>query len=73
MSAKHDLVKQADARLKVANYDVMTGELKDRNYRRNQRAKSPKLRRRSRERTKLLGSLGAASPVRTISIEERRF
>jgi hypothetical protein len=68
MMRKQNLMKQADALLKAANCDAITGELKDRRYR-HQRAKLRKYRDRARDQRKLLGLLRPASPVRTISVE----
>ena len=65
--ACRDLTNQADALLKGAGYDMITGVEKDKNYRRNKRAKSKRVHRHWRARSKKLGKFGAASPVRTIA------
>jgi hypothetical protein len=62
-----DLAKQADALLKCARCDIITGVEQDKNYRRNKRAKSKRLRSHWRARRMKLGKFGAASPVRIIA------
>ena len=61
-----DLAKQADALLKSAGCDSMTGAKVDRHYLRNKSAQQKRLGRYRRERRKQLGKFGAASKVRTI-------
>jgi hypothetical protein len=61
-----NLVQQADAILKGARFDPMTGGKQDRQYRRNKRAESKRFGRHRRAERKKLGKFGAASPVRTI-------
>jgi hypothetical protein len=69
---RRDLAKQADAFLERARYDVITGAEKDKNYRRNKRAKSKRLRRHWRARIMELGKFGAASSVRIIAPDDSR-
>jgi hypothetical protein len=61
-----DLAKQGDAILKRARYDAMTGAKKDRQYHKKKRAESKRLGRHWRARSKKLGKIGAASPVKNI-------
>jgi hypothetical protein len=68
-----ELAKQADAILKRARFDAMTGAKKDRDYRRNKRAESKRRGRQWRERQKKLGKLGSASAVRTITTGEKEI
>jgi hypothetical protein len=63
---RRELAKQADAILKGARCDAMTGAKKDRAYRLNKRAENRRLSRQRRARTMKLGKLGAASPVRNV-------
>ena len=61
-----DLAQQADAILKRANCDTVTGAKQDRKYRRNKSAARKRFARLARARSKKLGKFGAASPVRNI-------
>jgi hypothetical protein len=61
-----NLVQQADAILKGARFDIMTGGEQDRRYRRKKRAESKRLARLWRARNKKLGKFGGASRVRNI-------
>jgi hypothetical protein len=62
-----DLIKQADAILRRARFDVMTGAQKDRAYRLNKRAESKRRGRYGHAKRNTLGKFGAASPVRVIA------
>jgi hypothetical protein len=64
---KLDLAKQADDLLKRARCDAVTGEKKDRQYRRNKLAKNRKCAGHWRAKRKQLGKLGPASPGRHIA------
>ena len=66
---RRDLAKQADAILRRAHCDVVTGAKKDSAYRRAKRAQQKHVGRCWRARSKKIGKLGAASPVRTIPPE----
>jgi hypothetical protein len=66
MSGRFHLCKQADALLKSAGCDSMTGQKIDRDYRLNKRAEQTRFRRWWRQRAKRLGKFGPASRVRTI-------
>jgi hypothetical protein len=61
-----DLARKADAILKRAGRDSVTGAKMDRQYRRNKSAEQKRLGRYWRARRKQLGTFGPASPVRTI-------
>jgi hypothetical protein len=63
-----DLAKQADAILRRAGCDTVTGAKKDRQYHRNNIAKRKRLGRHWRARRKKLGKLGPGSRVRRIEI-----
>ena len=65
-----DLAKQADAILRRARYDAVTGAEKDREYRRTKRAERKLFGHRWRAKQKQLGTFGAASTVRTITTAE---
>jgi hypothetical protein len=65
-----ELAKGADAILKRARCDAMTGAKKDRDFRRNKRAESKRLGRHWCDKRNKLGKLGPASAVRIISEEE---
>jgi hypothetical protein len=65
-----DLAKQADAILKRARHDAMTGAKIDQQYRRQKRAESVRRARRWRAKRKKLGTFGPASPVRRIEVEK---
>jgi hypothetical protein len=62
--------KAADAILKRSRCDAMTGAKIDKKYRRDKRAESKHLGRRWREKTRKLGKLGPASPVRHVEMEK---
>jgi hypothetical protein len=65
-----NLTKQADAILKRARCDIVTGARKDKQYRRNKRAERKRLGRHWRAKTQKLGKLGPASPVRPVEVKE---
>ncbi len=65
-----DLPKQADAILRRAHCDAVTGAKKDRAFRRNERAEHKRFGRHWRARQKKLGKLGPASGVTTTTVEE---
>jgi hypothetical protein len=62
----HDLAKQANAILRRARCDVITGAHKDKFYHRSKRAQARRFGRQRRVKLKKLGTLGAASPVRVV-------
>ncbi len=61
-----DLAKEASALLRSAGFDAASGAKQNKQYHRSKRAEQKIAARRWRERTKKLGKLGAASPVRQI-------
>jgi len=61
-----DLARQADAMLRRARCDTVTGAKKDRQYHRAKKAERKRLARLSRARRKKLGTFGLPSPVKTI-------
>ncbi len=65
------LAEQADAILRDAQCDVITGASKDSQYCRDARAKAKRLSTHRRAKTKRLGKFGAASPVRHITPDGR--
>jgi hypothetical protein len=68
VSPKLALCKQADALLRDAGCDTMSGARKDRAYHRNKCAESRRMRRHYRARCKRLGKFGKASSVRFIPV-----
>jgi hypothetical protein len=58
---------EADAILRCARYDSVSGAKKDQHYNRKKRAEARWLARRRAGNAKRLGKLGAASPVRIIA------
>jgi hypothetical protein len=65
-----DLAREADAILRRAHTDTLTGAVKDKHYRRNKRAESKYFLRHWRKKQARLGtSFGAASPVRSVSVK----
>ena len=69
VSEKLRLAKQADVILRRANCDAMTGEKKDRQYRRDMRVKRKYLNRRRRVKAIQFGKLGPASVGKRITRE----
>ncbi len=65
--SRRDLAQQADAILRRARFDTITGANKDRQYRRNKRAERKRLARHWRAKRKRLGTFGPASPVRAVA------
>jgi hypothetical protein len=65
---KADYARAADAILKRSRYDAMTGAKIDKKYRRDKRAESKRLGRHWREKTRKLGKLGPASPVKSVEV-----
>ncbi len=64
---KNSLARAADAILKRAGFDAMTGIAKnDKRFQRNKRAKQKRAARSWRERIKKFGKFGAASPARRV-------
>lgn len=70
MNRRHKLTKEADAILKRACCDTVTGAKHDRQYRRNKAAEAKRLAHYRRTRQKRLGTFGPASPARTINKED---
>jgi hypothetical protein len=69
---RRDLAREARDILKRANCDIVTGEVKGKRYHRAERARDKVSFRRWREKQAKLGhSFGAASPARTIEVEDR--
>jgi hypothetical protein len=64
---RFDLAQAGAALLKRDHRDAVTAAKIDKHYRRNKRAESKRLGRHWRAKRKKLGSLGPASPVRTIT------
>jgi hypothetical protein len=67
---KTEYAKAADAILKRSRCDAITGARKDHEYRRKKRAESRRLARHWRKKTRKLGKLGPASPVKRIDMEK---
>jgi hypothetical protein len=65
------LAQQADALLRHAQCDIVSGASKDRQYCRDARAKAKRLSAHRRAKTKRLGKFGAASPVRHVTPDGR--
>jgi hypothetical protein len=64
MSKKTLLMKAADELLRKARFDAVTGEKKDREYKRKQHAAIKRARRLSKLKERKFGKLGPASRVR---------
>jgi hypothetical protein len=60
------LARACSAILRAANCDTLSGAKKDREYKSNRRAEQRIAHQRLREKRMKLGTLGAASPVRSV-------
>ena len=69
---RRELAEQADALLKAARLDPMTGAKKDRAYHRNKRAENKRRGPHQRAKRKQLGTLGPASSVRTVTTGDEK-
>jgi hypothetical protein len=72
LTRRLDLLREGDVILKCARCDAVSGEKKDdKNYRRNKRAERKASKRHWREKQAKLGtSFGAASPARSVEVDE---
>jgi hypothetical protein len=65
MPTRRELMHDADALLRKANRDIITGQKKDAAYRKRERWRTRRAKRRAAEKAKL-GTFGPASEVRTV-------
>jgi hypothetical protein len=64
-----ELARQADALLRDARIDAFTGMKRDKQFRRNKRAKNKVFAPHWRAKEARLGKFGRASPVRSVASE----
>jgi hypothetical protein len=66
--SRREIAEEGDEILRRARCNTMTGQMKDRKYRRDKRAERKISMRHWREKKARLGTLGAASPVRSVKV-----